>query len=202
MVPPPGGPASAGRRSSSSSRRTGHNDERQHQQQQQQQLQLPEQLQQYATFVDQTLKPELQIVENAAREVQKEIDDYVGLAERIQQQQQQQQHEHETMTVDLGYGKIRCRASALTSPSSLLRTDEEQGTTTNTTQMMIFVDVGLGFHVELSEGEAIDFCNRRIEFLSTQRLKRHQQKMVEINDHILSATNILNELQKEMTATH
>ena len=207
MMSPLGGPASAacsGRSSSRNRTRTDHNDEQNHHQQQ-----LPEQLQQYAAFVDQTLKPELQIVENAAREVQKEIDDYEELAEKIQQRQQQQQqqheHEHETMMVDLGYGKVRCHARPCTRSSpSFLRTDDGEGTTTtsSTTQMMVFVDVGLGFHVELSEGEAIDFCKRRMEFLSTHKLKRYQQKMVEIKDHILSASNILNELQNEMTSAH
>eukprot|EP00529_Nitzschia_sp_RCC80_P034023 CAMPEP_0113468952 /NCGR_PEP_ID=MMETSP0014_2-20120614/15635_1 /TAXON_ID=2857 /ORGANISM="Nitzschia sp." /LENGTH=202 /DNA_ID=CAMNT_0000361387 /DNA_START=1 /DNA_END=609 /DNA_ORIENTATION=+ /assembly_acc=CAM_ASM_000159 len=164
-----------------------------------QQLQLPQQLQQYATFVDRTLKPELQVVEQAAQEVQKEINDYKRLAEKIQQDlmminktNTDTDTDAETF-VDLGYGKVRCRARPL-------QTNDKQGTTTTTTTTLkkIFVDIGLGFHVEFSTGEAIEFCKRRVAFLSTHKLKRLQQRMIEISDHILSATNILHELNNNM----
>eukprot|EP00529_Nitzschia_sp_RCC80_P034013 CAMPEP_0113472292 /NCGR_PEP_ID=MMETSP0014_2-20120614/17438_1 /TAXON_ID=2857 /ORGANISM="Nitzschia sp." /LENGTH=206 /DNA_ID=CAMNT_0000364993 /DNA_START=20 /DNA_END=640 /DNA_ORIENTATION=- /assembly_acc=CAM_ASM_000159 len=165
----------------------------------QQQLQLPQQLQQYATFVDRTLKPELQVVEKAAQEVQNEIDDYKELAEKIQHDlmminktdtdtdtdAETTTATMTTMVIDLGYGKVRCRARPI-------QTNDKHGT------KKIFVDVGLGFHVEFSTGEAIEFCKRRVEFLSTHKLKRHQQRMIEIKDHILSATNILNELNNSM----
>lgn len=191
------------------------------QEEEEQRLMLPQQIEHYSSFVEETLKPDLAAVEHAARMIQEEIDDYKQLQERLRQdddqEEEQRRRRSSSVMVDLGYGKVRCRARPIQhekdEPTTSLTNSSQSRSTSgaqtgpspsNTlngataTSMMVFVDVGLGFHVQMSGKEAIVFSQKRIDFLSSNKLKRHQRKIVDIKDHILSATNILNELHREL----
>ena len=89
--------------------------------------------------------------------------------------------------VDLGYSTIFCNAKI------------KQGATT-TENPSLFVHVGMGFHVSMTPKEATEFCQKRIHYLQKVKLKPRQEKMVEIQSHIQSATMLLLQLQQEMEA--
>jgi len=141
---------------------------------------LPQQLQSYAGFVDQVLKPQLLAAEAEANAIQAEIDDYQDLGNRLQSllAKEDPSEPIETM-VDLGFKTVFCNATVQESNK-------------------IFVHVGMGFHVEMTKNEASRFVKKRIQFLKTHKMDEKTKKINEIRDHMQSATIILNELQREM----
>jgi prefoldin subunit 5 len=56
----------------------------------------------------------------------------------------------------------------------------------------------MGFHIEFTLGEAIRFVEKRIEYLKVHKLATKENKIKEIQEHISSATLLLNQLQEEM----
>ena len=155
---------------------------------QQQSPPLHQQLQEYANLVDQVLKPQLLEAESAATEIHQEISDYEDLKKRLEERQHQLEEDpssetKDTVMVDLGYSTIFCNAKI-----------------TTTENPSLFVHVGMGFHVSMTPKEATEFCQKRIHYLQRVKLKPRQEKMVEIQSHIQSATMLLLQLQQEMEA--
>jgi prefoldin subunit 5 len=159
---------------------------------------IQNQLSEYARFVEEVLKPQLEEAKSLANEVRTEIADYEDLGQRleslmmpaskpssgdgtneIQKQQQHLKQKGMTSMVDLGYKTVFCNAVV-------------RDTT------MIFVNVGMGFHVQMPIEDARDFASKRISFLRTSKLKARESKEAEIMDHIQSASIILNQLQMEL----
>jgi prefoldin subunit 5 len=56
----------------------------------------------------------------------------------------------------------------------------------------------MGFHVEMTFNEALDFVEKRIRFLRNNKLAEKEKKIDEISEHISSATSLLQQLQEEM----
>ena len=151
---------------------------------------LHQQLQEYANLVEQVLKPQLLEAESAANEIRREIGDYEDLKTRLDEREKQTKeideklhNQSDNIMVDLGYQTIFCNAKI------------KPGTATNPS---LFVHVGMGFHVSMTPKEAMEFCKKRIAYLQKVKLKPRQEKMLEIQSHIQSATTLLLQLQQEM----
>jgi hypothetical protein len=152
---------------------------------------IQQQLYEYGRFIQDVLQPQLVVTKSLADDVRSEIANYEDLGQRLDrliQQQQHQQQEHEqpppsppltSTMVDLGYEAIFC-------PAVIHDTNK------------VFVNVGMGFHVEMTIDTAKEFVMKRISFLKGNKLLSKERKEVEIMDHIQSATIILNQLQTEL----
>ena len=131
-------------------------------------------LRNYAAFVDNTLKPELERRVLEREEVEKEIEEYSDLQEQLTDKSFST-----TPAVDLGHELVYCRAT-LESPST------------------VFVCVGMGFHVELTLDEAISFCAKRIGFLTKQKLRPRALKAKEVADHVKESIRMMETLAAEI----
>ncbi|KAM7540406.1 hypothetical protein Aperf_G00000038646 [Anoplocephala perfoliata] len=68
----------------------------------------------------------------------------------------------------------------------------------------LYVDVGLGFHVELTRAEALKFVHQRVEFL-TEKAEFYRKKSFEIRAHIricLESLRVLQNLDVETRPNH
>lgn len=130
-----------------------------------------EKVDKYTQFLDNVLRPELKEAKRLLEETQLEISEYEELRATLQKDLPK------TTTVDLGYGAVSCEAKIIDNP-------------------MIYVDVGLGFHVEMTVEEALEFTKQRIAFLQANQLENRQKSYNQVQDHAQSAMNILEELAK------
>jgi prefoldin subunit 5 len=133
----------------------------------------------YTQFLDRVLRPELKEARRLVEETQHDIDEYLLLKKTLQQQQHPQQDSSPPLLVDLGYQSIYCQARYDKDPSE-----------------QVFIDVGLGFHVEMTAAEAINFIDQRIQHLQDYPKKQRQQRLIAVQDHLQSSLNILEELYK------
>lgn len=169
----------------------------------------------YTTFIEQTLRPQLKFIQHQVKEVEEEISEYQSLKSILLQQQQEGEEEKgrgeeekgekeesilKNPIVDLGYQAIYCSARQ-TSSSNENNKNDNSIRNTNTSKgkdnpKSIFVNVGLGFHIEFTTDEAMQFCNNRIQFLKTNVLPHRKTKLTQIQDHFQSSLNILQELEQ------
>jgi prefoldin alpha subunit len=150
---------------------------------------LQDQLSYYLRFVETILKPKLEKAEIAANIVREEITNYEELVTRMKATKttpsttaiaiNDDESESNNIMVDIGHKTIYCNATV----KDLNK---------------IFVHVGMGFHVELTTTEASEFATKRIIFLRATPLKEKEVEIIEIKDHIQSATIILDQLYTEM----
>jgi len=157
---------------------------------------LQDQLSYYLRFVDTILKPKLEKAEIAANTVREEITNYEELVTRMKattkttpssttttaisdDESESESVSNNNIMVDIGHKAIYCNATV----KDLNK---------------IFVHVGMGFHVELTTTEASEFATKRIVFLRATPLKEKEVEIIEIKDHIQSATIILDQLYTEM----
>jgi prefoldin alpha subunit len=145
---------------------------------------LQDQLSYYLRFVETILKPKLEKAEIAANIVREEITNYEELvtlmkATKTTAINDDESESNSNIMVDIGHKTIYCNATV----KDLNK---------------IFVHVGMGFHVELTTTEASEFATKRIIFLRATPLKEKEVEIIEIKDHIQSATIILDQLYTEM----
>jgi len=170
---------------------------------------LQQKVDEYRAFYRQTVLPDLEFAANAHQETQQESDDYVDLQNRLRSptlllspapstettietggdsgggdNTSGNDSRTVTTTVDLGYGRLFCKAEV-----ELDRGDE--------TAAFLFVDVGMGFHVELSRKEALEFLERKIAQLRT-KLGNRAAALRRVEDHAQSSQNILRQLEEQM----
>ena len=162
----------------------------------------------YRTFLDGTLRPEREAAKQAYATVVEERKEYQDLITRLRpyqettlsSQEQQQQHDDAVVTVDLGWNKAYCEAhivkTATNSVAATTSSSSQSTSTTDTGEIKVFVDVGMGFHVELTVTEAIAFCNRRVQFLQLKEQSR-QAKRRKLEEHVATAEDILDHLANE-----
>ena len=158
-------------------------------------IDLQDQLSYYLRFVETILKPKLEKAEIAANIVREEITNYEELVTRMKatkttpststttatatKNDGESESNNNNIMVDIGHNAIYCNATV----KDLNK---------------IFVHVGMGFHVELNTTEASEFATKRIVFLRATPLKEKEVEIIEIKDHIQSATIILDQLYTEM----
>ena len=134
-----------------------------------------QQLQQYTSFLNETLRPNMEALKLREQLIQEEIEQYDTLRTRVADLVAQHQQSLQVESVDLGHGKLSCAA--------------EVADTSH-----IFVHVGMGFHAELTLPEAVQFCQKRIGFLRYNVLKQQVEKISKVAEHIKSTETILDEI--------
>lgn len=140
----------------------------------------------YAKFVRDVLRPDYQVCLNLEQEIQNEIRDYVDLCSRITKELLPKDYNDDTnpliLNVDLGHDKVSCRA----------KVEATSGDT------VIFVHVGMGFHVEYQWEEAVRYISKRIDYLQNIKLPHRQAKSKHFFAHLQSSERILDELSHEL----
>jgi prefoldin subunit 5 len=138
---------------------------------------ITEKIDEYSQFVSEKLRPELLKAETSRDETRTEINEYNSLLKQLTGFREEKKSEFETV-VNLGHGTIYCNAVA--------KLD------------MIYVHVGMGFHVEMTIPEAIQFVQQRLTFLKNAVLQGKEVRVREITDHVIAAAAILDELEQEL----
>ena len=158
---------------------------------------IRQKIEEYSTFIKTVLQPNFEHDELSYNIVKKDIDEYeelnnqlVAMIEDQEQPSSQTIAKHQQHMVDLGYKTLYCKASIVDDSS-----DPSSNTPAN---RMIFIHVGMGFHIEMTLHEGVEFVAKRIQLLKEQKLIPMQHKLKETTNHIDSATSILRELQKEL----
>lgn len=136
-------------------------------------LVIEEKSDEYARFLRNVLRPNLDAALHKEREVQHEIREYEELIDNLRAGLPSQ------LSVDLGYRKIRCNT----------KTEANQ---------YVFVNVGMGFHVEFEVGEAAQFCEQRVRFLRGQVLPKRLNDSETIRQHIRESEMILDAIALEI----
>ena len=146
----------------------------------------------YAKFVRDVLRPDHQICLKVEQDIRNEINEYSDLISRITNELiKKNDHVDLFMDVDLGHNKVSCRAKVDTATS-----------TSSKCQNVIFVHVGMGFHVEYTWEEALIYIQKRIEYLQQMKLPLHVKKSKHVLLHIQSSEKILDELSHELLRTN
>ena len=134
-------------------------------------------------FLEQVLKPELETRLEREKQVRQEMDDYIELESRLKEMiaftEKKKSNKTLVQQVDLGYQKVFTMA-----------------TVDDTTR--IFVNIGMGFHVELTLQEAIAFASKRVEFLRNQVLVSRSLDSDKVRKHIRDTELILDGLTAEL----
>ena len=133
---------------------------------------VQQKVEEYRGFLDSTLRPQLAEAKEAKRVVEDEMKEYQDLLDRLPKMK-----DLSTMTVDLGWDKAYCEAK--------IPPDAK-----------IFVDVGMGFHVEFTSSEATDFIRKRLHFLQ-EKLRVRKSRLRKVEEHVSTAEDILDHLSNE-----
>ena len=148
----------------------------------------------YGNFISQTLEPQLRNAVMEREKTEAEINDYIqlqnGLRRLLLEQQQQQQlgsssleESHQSTKqlnglVDIAHSTIYCNVSI---PNLNI----------------IYVDVGFGFHIEMTISEAISFIDKRVHFLEKTVLKHRLDVAKRVAKDVEDALELLEELGGE-----
>lgn len=146
----------------------------------------------YAKFVRDVLRPDYQICLNLEGDIRDEISEYSNLILRISNELINKSYDDDLdpfiMDVDLGHNKVSCRAKV-------------DSTTTSASKQklnVIFVHVGMGFHIEYTWDEALIYIQKRIDYLKNVKLPHRMKKTEHVLSHIQSSERILDELSHEL----
>ena len=138
-------------------------------------------IREYRNFVDNVLRPQLLQAKSSKQNALQEIDEYKDLLKTLQKAhlaREDQQRIDQSLQVDLGHGKVFCEA-------------QRQLDST------LFIHVGMGFHVEFTVVEGIEFIGRRLQHLD-RVLQPRQAKLKQIEEHVASSEFILTELARTL----
>jgi prefoldin subunit 5 len=134
---------------------------------------VQQKIDEYRSFLDAKIRPEAALAKSARMHVEKEMQEYQELADQVAKDSP----EGSMRTVDLGWEKAYCEAMV--------------------SSAKIFVDVGMGFHVELTALEATDFCQKRLAFLQ-YKLQDRTAKLRKVETHATEVEEILDHLSNEV----
>nr|CCA23570.1 conserved hypothetical protein [Albugo laibachii Nc14] len=138
-------------------------------------------IEKYASFIQGTLKPQLQSCLQARDKFTHEIEEYEELLKLVEELQQgvgtqhngNQASSQRNILVNLGAQfYVRAKIEHLST---------------------ILVDVGLQFHVEMTLEEAKDFVQNHLKHLQSQ-FQLHQQKAKTVSSHLRSAVQAIEQL--------
>ena len=171
----------------------------------------------YRGFLEATLRPQLEQARVAKRVVQDEQDEYQTLLQELRRlsssssspstsssSSSEEAIDTTTRTVDLGWNKVYCEAeivlekTANTEPQDNNKTQPKSNEENNEKLvLLVAVDVGMGFHVQLTTSEAMAFCQRRLQFLQT-KYNHRQATLRKVQEHVTTAEDILDHLSNEV----
>jgi prefoldin alpha subunit len=140
---------------------------------------LREKLKEYSSFIDSTLHPELQKAVSAREETEADIREHQELHDKLAVIIRDREKEPLEAMVNLGDELVYCKA-------------EVQDAST------VFVDVGLGFFVELTVDEAMPVIRKRIAFLEREKLPKRMDDARTVAAHMESSIIILEALARDL----
>jgi len=159
---------------------------------------LQDKIKEYATFISGTLQPQLQLAVEAKESTERDISDYKQLRNTLhhlknsnttinnnsssdsnKNNNNNEQYKPIDALVDVAHDTIYCR-TIIANPRTL------------------YVDVGLGFMVELTVDEALSFIDKRVAHLETGVLKHQKSAAEGIAKDVEDALDLLEELGAEL----
>ena len=139
---------------------------------------LREKLKEYSKFIDSTLHPQLKSTVSARDETEADIREYQELHDKLTVIKRENQKPLEAL-VNLGNELCYCGAEV-----------EDPST--------VFIDVGLGFFVELTVDEAMSVILKRITFLETKKLPKRIDDARKVAADMESSIIILESLARDL----
>ena len=139
---------------------------------------LREKLKEYSRFIDETLHPALKISVSAREETEADIREYQELHDKLAMIRDREKEPLEAL-VNLGHELAYCSAEV-----------EDPST--------VFIDVGLGFFVELTLDEAMSVILKRIAFLEKERLPKRIDDARKVAADMESSIIILEALVRDL----
>jgi len=147
----------------------------------------------YTEFLEKILQPQHKIAISLRDEVQSEIKEYQELRSQITilrikhenkdgESSSNSKKELESL-VDLGH-EIAYSRAVVPNPNA------------------IFVNVGMGFHVEFTLEEAFYFINRRVSYLTNDVLAGRIEKVETVANHLKDSLAIMKSMDDEFMTMH
>mmetsp|Transcript_28367 Transcript_28367/g.59135 ORF Transcript_28367/g.59135 Transcript_28367/m.59135 type:complete len:167 (+) Transcript_28367:186-686(+) len=142
----------------------------------------------YGNFISRTLQPQLQTAVEAREETEAEISEYAQLQGKLRQIEKAIVIDPNTKSksvasintiVDISHAAVYCKAS-ISNPRT------------------IYVNVGFGFHIEMTLPEAILFVDRRMEYLGRDVLNHRSEVAMTVAKDVENALELLKELGEEL----
>ena len=161
---------------------------------------VQDKIDQYRTFLDTTLRPQLKRAKAEQDAVLQEQEAYRALQDEIKRLDNNNNNNNDdddddakmrmtTMTVDLGWNKAYCEAK-------VQQNNNNNNNNNSTAPLLIAVDVGMGFHVEMTPAQGTAFCHARLQLLQSKYNYRHEA-LRKIQQHVDMAMDILDHLANE-----
>jgi hypothetical protein len=157
-------------------------------------IDLRRQIVEYGNFVDRTLRPQLQAAVEAREEMEAEISEYLRLRNELRLLLVERADDPATKkksdpsgnktspmraVIDISHAAVYCDV-VVPNPRT------------------IYVDVGLGFHVEMTLVEAISFIDRRVDHLEKNVLKNRLEVAATVARDVENALELLEELGEKL----
>jgi Prefoldin subunit len=151
---------------------------------------LRQRIEECSRFIETVVRKDWEAADRDAQKVEDECEEYGDLKARLAGLQQQQPGPIAdtdastqaapavTPVVNLGHNRLFCRARV---PDA----------------SFAYVHVGMGFHVQLTIPEALEFADRRLDHLNTVRARR-RDKEARVRTHLRQSEAILDELTNEL----
>lgn len=157
---------------------------------------LRRQISEYGTFVERTLRPQLQTAVEDREETEGEISDYLLLRDELLRLLLPPVADPTTG------GSGNEAASSSSSPVIRAVIDISHASVycdvVVPNPRTIYVDVGLGFHVEMTPTEAVSFVDRRVEYLEKNVLRHRLEVASTVARDVENALELLEELGGEL----
>jgi hypothetical protein len=157
---------------------------------------LRRQISEYGTFVERTLRPQLQTAVEDREETEGEISDYLLLRDELLRLLLPPVADPTTG------GSGNEAASSSSSPIIRAVIDISHASVycdvVVPNPRTIYVDVGLGFHVEMTPTEAVSFVDRRVEYLEKNVLRHRLEVASTVARDVENALELLEELGGEL----
>jgi len=145
----------------------------------------------YGNFISRTLQPQLQTAVDAREETEAEISEYA----RLQTKLRRILSEQESITV--GSGDRRSAAAPINTIVDIAH-GAVYCNATIPNPRTIYVDVGFGFHIEMTLPEAMAFIDKRINYLDTEVLKHRSNVAATVAKDVENALEMLEEFGEEL----
>lgn len=150
------------------------------------------QITEYSNFINRTLRPQLQKAVDEREETDAEISEFLQLqtklkllVERDNRMKMESKNNNNTLfpidnlVVDICHGAVYCNAT-ISNPRT------------------IYIDVGLGFHVEMTLHEAILYIDKRVNHIEKNLLKHRVKVAATVAKDVENAIKLMGELRVEL----
>ena len=133
----------------------------------------------YSNFIKQTLQPQLQAAVEARLATKTEISEYVELKNKLLQIVAAHDVGPINTIVDIAHQAVYCKAT-IPNPRT------------------IYINVGFGFHIEMKIPEAIEFIDKRVDYLEKEVLKYRSEVADTVAQDVENALELLEQLGEEL----